>query len=237
MKNVFILLMLPVFYSSLSYAKRLEKPFDGTSRSCIEGQVKPHDKMVHMSLTSAETLNIRIVKCERQTDSTYQQKQDTSPGKETYVTPEGVSVEETFSQFELVVTTEENSILEVIDLKQLSTTGLQEVNLPNSKGQQSLLLFLRAQHNIKAANGINEIFQQAWSPYRLHSDSSCVMSKEQERDLILNEGPLALLGETVDQCFDLLVDKQINEQDAKGLNAKEHRRLTIENMILSKIDK
>ncbi|WP_413612265.1 hypothetical protein [Bdellovibrio sp. HCB-110] len=237
MKNVFILLLLPAFYSSLSYAKKLEKPFDGASRSCIAGQVTSHEKLIHMSLTPSETLNIKIIKCEHQAESTYQPKLDTSPNREAYATSEGVKVEETFSQFELVVTTEENEILEVIDLKQISTTGTQEVNLPNAKGQQSLLLFLRAQRTVKAANGVNENFQQAWSPYRLHSEATCIMSKEQERNLILNEGPLALLGETVDPCFEQLVDKQINGQNAKSLDTAEHRRITIENMILSNLDK
>ncbi|WP_374027582.1 hypothetical protein ACES2J_15510 [Bdellovibrio bacteriovorus] len=153
----------------------LNKVIDGSVAYCdsTRGIPAPTAKVVQLSLISSSsseeeqetTLRVSLVKCQ---DS--QWVLDSAPTRESYVAPNGVKVEITYSNYEMLLANKNSDVLLQTDLEHLNQGAVQERSVFFYKTRevpQDVDVIIRTRKNVKADNGVEYSESVTFGSFRI----------------------------------------------------------------------
>lgn len=141
----------------------LRKLVDGSVRNCTSAADVNREVNVQMALKGS-TLSINLVRCESDGKGAGRYVLESSVKERSFKAINGERVDESYSQFELVLVDKNSQVLEVHSLNNLAQTSQETLNI--EKLEAGTELFVRAVRSYKSESGISDKNILAWGSYR-----------------------------------------------------------------------
>ncbi|WP_413587031.1 hypothetical protein [Bdellovibrio sp. HCB274] len=170
-----IAIYLTLFLAPAAFASSVVKVLDGSVAYCNSTASNNKGKFVAISLITESsspadqdvTLRVAMVQCKNG-----RWVGDSQPSLDKYTAPNGVKVETSYSNYELLIVDKNYRILLQAPLQDLNAGSYQDQSVTLNKADlpQAYELIVRSQRSVKAANGVRYSERINFGTFRLHAN-------------------------------------------------------------------